>query len=177
MARPEVVCYHEAGHAVAYLSRGVFIKHVAITPSVLYPAEIGAALRVEWEGSLDLTARIDEPRFEIFVTLVAPVVDEKRFGVGDRKGDKEDLKIARTLAEQVCPPEKVDAYFEEVLEEARRFADAPDKWERIERIAHRILKKVEETARGGRHPQAVWMRGEELQEWFEGKDPTKLPRR
>ena len=135
---------------------------------MLHPAEIGAALRVEWEGWLDLDAAINEPRVNIFATLVAPVVDERQFGIGDREGDKKDIERAREMAEQACPPEKANVCFAEVFKEATMFVNDPGTWGAIERISHYMLERVEKKIGCNPCPQVVLITGKELQEWFQG---------
>lgn len=148
---------------VAYLARGISIENVWIWECKEHPGE--------WEGGLWPNKTNIEPRLRLFVTLVAPTADEKRFGTGFRKGDKEDLDMARKIAEIICSPEKVDSIVAKMLKEAQCFIDDPNNWAAIERIANRLMAKVnaiiqEEEPLFGRKVQA---REEELQEWFDEK--------
>jgi hypothetical protein len=158
MGRPEVVCYHEAGHAVAYMSRAIPIDTVCFERHRCIPAEIESAVcPIEWEGRLDLNEQVEDTRLRMLAKLVGPAADEKRFGPGDRLGDNKDLDEARAIARESHPPETVDAFVDQMLGEARRFVDTPENWECIERIAQRMM---------ARYPQSV--SGKELYEWFKG---------
>jgi hypothetical protein len=164
MGLPEVVCYHEAGHVVAYLAHGIPIDSVLVWESKENTGE--------WEGGLlddSADSSVEDPRLRLIVKLVAPVTDEKRFGTGFRRGDKKDLDESRKIAEDSCPTEDVGVFLDEMLEEARRFVDAPDNWAAIERIAHRLMAKVDAAANQEADPvsgRQFDVSGEVLREWF-----------
>ena len=129
----------------------------------------------EWDGSIFLAVRsVEEPRLRMIATLAAPATDHKRFATYF-PGDKIDLDRARKDAEKFCAPEEIDAFVEEMLEESRWFVDASDNWERIERIAHRLMARVAKAVKETPYPREVQVCGDELQEWFDGKGPSDSP--
>jgi hypothetical protein len=161
MGLPEVVCYHEAGHAVAYLANGVPIDDVWISDYKGHPGD--------WGGDV-FASPIQESRLRLIAKLAGATAEKRRFGIYSA-GTRDDFDGAREIAKESCPPGEVDTFLDEMLIEARRFVDAPDNWAAIERIAGKLKEKVEEAA--NRDPDIDGLRkacasGDELQEWFKG---------
>ena len=124
MASREVVCYHEAGHLVAYLANKIPTKDATI---FIFESKERPG---KWQGWIsDVQTAAIEPRLQMIVRLVGPVTVKKRFGT-HFTGDEIDLKDA----ENFCSAENID--FEDVMQDSQRFVDAPGNWAAIERIAH-----------------------------------------
>ena len=144
---------------VAYLAHGVRIDNVDIS-EVLGRSGV-------WAGGTDTDGLVEDESLQMIVTLAAPVTNRKRFGTYFL-GDVNDLDAARKDAERLSP-KNIDAFMDEMLKEARRFVYDPVNWAAIQRIAHKLVAKVEKAIEEEQYPRQVKVRGAELREWYDEK--------
>jgi hypothetical protein len=124
MGRKEVVCYHEAGHIVAYFRKGV--SFVGVDVYEHKDRDNG------WEGFVNDPAEAKDPKLAMLLTLVGPEANMKRFGEY-HTGDYKDREAVRKKAKE----SNVD--FDEIEAEAKQFVDDPSNWSAIVRIAERLI--------------------------------------
>jgi hypothetical protein len=139
MASREIICFHEAAHAVACLAKGIGIDNIIISVHTIIPGNggVASAYPTMHEGDLQSVKQVNDDRLRIFLTLIAPVATEKRFGSDSRKGDVEDYNKAKGFARNL-QPDSPDALYNEVHKEVLHFLDDRSNWEKIERIGRRM---------------------------------------
>jgi hypothetical protein len=166
MGSPEVVCWHEAGHVVAYLVHDIPIDCVRV-----YESNSG-----DWAGWLiaaKSVAKVTDPpsekevRLRALLVMLGPMTTGSRFGPGDRRGDANDRDTAdRLLMEHFRVLEDFITAKGELLEEAQRFVHDAENWAAIGRLAGRMLARVEGEIKKKDYPREVSFSGKELQDWF-----------
>lgn len=106
------VAHHEAGHAVAAIEFRIPFKYVTIDPALLILGHCALSKARNFRPDYSVTRATQLRAERYIVTCYAGLTAEAKYtGIWNFEGSEHDLKVATTLASQVCGSfEEVEAF-------------------------------------------------------------------